>query len=85
MLVLLLCEGLESCLINYIRSSFGEVAKSWVNVERGKLFCVPSGAKLLCVYGGQNSFMLLCGFMAPMLLTFKKLVVTPNNLFNGLT
>jgi hypothetical protein len=42
-------RGLNLVLLIYIRLSFGEVVKGWVDIVRGKLFCVANGAKLFCV------------------------------------
>jgi hypothetical protein len=32
-----------------MKSSFGKVAKGWVGVAGGKLFCVINGVKFVCV------------------------------------
>ncbi len=42
-------KGLNFVLSIYMGSSCGEVNKGWVGVIGGKLLCVASGAKVLCV------------------------------------
>jgi hypothetical protein len=69
-------KGLNFILSICIGSSFGEIVEGWASIAGGKLFCVVDGAKFFYVVD--------CGSMVPLLSTFEELVVTLNNLCNGL-